>query len=167
MQLILTRAVCVFILFSSVFLVAVCSVAAVHTMNLNKQSVTYNMATTAQNATRHPVVSHSLRLNVSPVHQVKGITQYSDSSALSSLCPPGASDLRDQAHDQHPADDDLPEPEKRLLPAPSARRQAGPPLPRCGSPDPARGGGSADREEEARSQLPPQERAQGQGPLFH
>uniref|UniRef100_A0A3Q1FDA0 Amino acid transporter n=1 Tax=Acanthochromis polyacanthus TaxID=80966 RepID=A0A3Q1FDA0_9TELE len=65
------------------------------------------------------------------------------------------------------ADDDLPEPEERLLPAASTGQQTGPHLPGCGPPDPARGGHSTNREEEARSLFSSQERAQGQGPLFH
>lgn len=83
-----------------------------------------------------------------------------------SLHPLGASDLWNQAHDKHPADDDLPEPEERLLPAASTWQQAGPPLSRRGSPDPAGGRDPADREEETRSLLSPQERPQGQRPLF-
>lgn len=92
-----------------------------------------------------------------------------DSSPHHSSPPPssaGASDLRDQAHDQHPADDDLPEPEERLLPAAPARRQAGPAIPGGGPPDPAGGGDPAGGEEETRPRLPPQERTQGQRPLF-
>lgn len=92
--------------------------------------------------------------------------QSHSSSPPRSPCPPGASDLRDEAHDKYPADDDLPEPEERLLPAASTGQQAGPPLPGRGSPDPARGGDSTSREEETRSLLSAQERAQGQGPLF-
>uniref|UniRef100_A0A3P8RSX4 Amino acid transporter n=1 Tax=Amphiprion percula TaxID=161767 RepID=A0A3P8RSX4_AMPPE len=65
------------------------------------------------------------------------------------------------------ANDDLPEPEERLLPAASTGQQTGPHLPGRGPPDPARGGDSANREEEARSLFSSQERAQGQGPLFH
>lgn len=70
-----------------------------------------------------------------------------------------------KTHDKHPADDDVPEPEERLLPA-SAGQQARPPLPWRGSSDPAGGGHQASGEEEARSRLSQQERAQGQGPLF-
>lgn len=93
------------------------------------------------------------------------------SCIVSPLLPPlprstGASDLRDQAYDQHPADDDLPEPEERLLPAAPARKQAGPRLPGGGTSDPAGGGDPAGGEEETRPRFPPQERTQGQGPLF-
>lgn len=52
-----------------------------------------------------------------------------------------------------------------MLPAAPAGQQAGPPQSWRGTADPAGGGDQADGEEETRSRLSPQERAQGQGPL--
>lgn len=81
-----------------------------------------------------------------------------------SCCPLGASDMWNQTHDKHPADDDVPEPEEWLLPASTG--QQGPPHTWSGPSDPAGGGDSASGEEEACSWASSQARAQRQGPLF-
>lgn len=91
--------------------------------------------------------------------QIHGLVPSSTSRCL--LPPSGTFDLRDQAHDQHPADDDVPE--ERCVPAPSLRTGE----PGRSSSNAAGGGGTAGAKEEEPPCSPTQEGAQGQGPLLH